>query len=82
MSTKLAFLATLLSTAIFAQRYSLGPDSQRHDGVPHGTATKFTWVSRGGMYPGVERDYWVYVPAQYNASKPACLMVFQDGAGS
>jgi enterochelin esterase-like enzyme len=27
------------------------------------------------------RDYWVYVPAQYDAARPACLMVFQDGAG-
>ena len=32
------------------------------------------------MYPGTLRDYWVYVPAQYDQSKPACLMVFQmDG---
>ena len=26
-------------------------------------------------------NYWVYVPAQYNESRPACLMVFQDGGG-
>ena len=26
-----------------------------------------------------KRDYWVYVPAQYNADRPACVMVFQDG---
>jgi len=25
------------------------------------------------------RDYWVYVPAQYDGSKPAAVMVFQDG---
>ncbi|HEY0455481.1 MAG TPA: alpha/beta hydrolase-fold protein, partial [Verrucomicrobiae bacterium] len=24
--------------------------------------------------------YWIYVPKQYDAAKPACLMVFQDGA--
>jgi len=24
---------------------------------------------------------WVYVPAQYAAAKPACVMVFQDGGG-
>ena len=27
------------------------------------------------------RDYWVYVPAQCKADKPACVMVFQDGGG-
>jgi enterochelin esterase family protein len=25
------------------------------------------------------RQYWVYVPARYDAAKPAALMVFQDG---
>ena len=25
------------------------------------------------------RDYWVYTPAQYDAAKPARVMVFQDG---
>jgi len=31
------------------------------------------------VYPGVERVYTLYVPAQYDASQDACLMVFQDG---
>jgi enterochelin esterase family protein len=26
-------------------------------------------------------DYWIYVPAQYDPSKPAALMVWQDGQG-
>ena len=25
------------------------------------------------------RDYFIYVPAQYDGTKPAALMVFQDG---
>jgi enterochelin esterase family protein len=25
------------------------------------------------------RKYWIYVPAQYDAAKPACVLVFQDG---
>ena len=33
------------------------------------------------VFPGTERDYWVYVPAQYDGSQPACVMVFQDGEG-
>jgi len=35
------------------------------------------WKSK--IYPGTERDYWVYVPKQYDAVKPACVMVVQDG---
>ncbi len=75
-------ISTCLIAASAAAQYTLGPDSQRHDGVPRGALTNFTWTSQGGLYPGITRDYWVYVPAQYNASKPACLMVFQDGAGA
>jgi gluconolactonase len=31
------------------------------------------------IYPGTWREYWVYVPAQLDRSKPAPVMVFQDG---
>lgn len=37
----------------------------------------FVWKSK--IYPGTERNYWIYVPKQYDATKPACLMVVQDG---
>ncbi|HEV2417745.1 MAG TPA: SMP-30/gluconolactonase/LRE family protein, partial [Terriglobia bacterium] len=57
----------------------LGPDSQRQPGVPVGTVTQYTWTSK--IFPGTVRDYWVYVPTEYNAQKPACVMVVQDGAG-
>lgn len=33
-----------------------------------------------GIYPGVERAYVLYVPAQYDGSVDAGLLVFQDGA--
>lgn len=59
--------------------YKLGPDSMRHEGVPRGTVTKAAWRSK--VFPDTVRDYWVYVPAQYDGSKPACAMVFQDGQG-
>lgn len=65
-----------------AQQYTLGLDSQRRDGVPRGSVEKFSWRSDGGAYPGIARDYWVYVPAQYSATKPACLLVVQDGASA
>src|SRR6266851_6390843 len=31
------------------------------------------------VYPGTWRDYWVYIPRQLDRSKPAPVMVFQDG---
>jgi enterochelin esterase-like enzyme len=57
--------------------YQLGPDSQRKEGVPKGSVTKYHHVS--AIYAEIHRDYWVYVPAQYDSSTPAALMVFQDG---
>ncbi len=60
-----------------AEEYPLGPDSQRQPGVPQGKVTKYTWTSK--IFPGTVRDYYVYVPAQYNPDKPACVMVFEDG---
>ncbi|HEV2351983.1 MAG TPA: SMP-30/gluconolactonase/LRE family protein [Terriglobia bacterium] len=60
-----------------ADEYTLGPDSQRHPGVPRGAVTHYAWTSK--IFPGTVRDYWVYVPAQYSKTKPACVMVFQDG---
>ncbi len=74
-------LALLLMAAFAAaDDYTLGPDSQPHPGVPKGKVTRFTF-DRSKLYPGTTRGYWVYVPAQYDASKPACLMVFLDGGG-
>jgi enterochelin esterase-like enzyme len=64
-------------TARGADDYKLGPDSERHDGVPEGKVTQGHWTSK--VFAGTERDYWVYVPKQYDDSKAACVMVFQDG---
>src|SRR5581483_275603 len=46
--------------------------------IPHGTVTKYSWTD-SKIFPGTQRDYWVYVPAEYNEREPACVMVFQDG---
>lgn len=59
--------------------FTLGPDSQRQPDVPRGAITKHEW--RSTIFPGTVRDYWVYVPAQYTAERPANVMVFQDGGG-
>jgi enterochelin esterase family protein len=63
-----------------ADDYKLGPDSMVQEGVPQGTVTKRSWTSEK-IYPGTVRDYWVYVPKQYDGSQPASVMVFQDGGG-
>jgi enterochelin esterase family protein len=60
------------------EEYKLGPDSTRQEGVPKGTVTKHEWTD-SKVYPGTVRDYWIYVPQQYDRAKPACVMVFQDG---
>ena len=62
-----------------AEPYSLGPDSLPQRGVPSGEVIQQRWVSNH-IYPGTARDYWLYIPQQYNPARPACLMVFQDGA--
>src|ERR1035438_5775333 len=77
---RMKLLAILIPTLLCAQPYSLGPDSQRRPDVPRGKVTQHTWAD-SKIFPGTTRDYWVYVPAQYDASKPACLIVFQDGGG-
>jgi enterochelin esterase-like enzyme len=72
-------LLSATSLVLAIDDYKLGPDSQEHPDVPKGKVTKSTWKSE--IFPGTVRDYWVYVPAQYDAKKPACVMVFQDGKG-
>jgi enterochelin esterase family protein len=68
----------LVAPAFAADDYQLGPDSQVQDGVPKGKITEHNW-NESKIYPGTVRKYWVYVPTQYTADKPAALMVFQDG---
>ncbi|MEM8954829.1 MAG: SMP-30/gluconolactonase/LRE family protein [Verrucomicrobiota bacterium] len=80
-------LTLLLTTFASAQTsprqkesYPVHPDSIRQPGVPQGTVTKHQF-SNSEIFPGTERDYYVYVPAQYqpDSDKSPCLMVFQDG---
>ncbi len=75
------FSLLLLSAAMAlpAQDYTLGPDSQPQEGVPKGTVTKFV-LPPGKSYPGTPHNCAVYVPAQYDASKPTPFMIFLDGS--
>ncbi|CAN5449891.1 SMP-30/gluconolactonase/LRE family protein [soil metagenome] len=40
---------------------------------------KGPFTLKSDIYPGTEREYWLYVPKLYDASKPACTMIVQDG---
>ena len=92
MKRNVAFLLPIIAlatgTTAFAQPpqpginpdmfYHLGPDSLEQEGVPKAKINgPFTLPSQA--YPGTSHTYWVYVPAQYDASTPASLMIFNDG---
>lgn len=72
-------LPLFAAAAAPAESYPVPPDAIRQDGVPVGKVTKHEWNSK--IFPGTVRDYWVYVPAQYDGQTPAAVMVFQDGGG-
>ena len=73
-------LSLVLATGASGVEYVPGVDSLPQEGVPRGAVTKHTWdASR--IYPDATHEYWVYVPAQYTDTEPACVMVFQDGEG-
>ncbi len=63
------------------ERYVLGPDSKAKDGVPRGQVVPMS-PFHSTIYADAARQWWLYVPAQYDPAKPACVMVFQDGGSS
>jgi enterochelin esterase-like enzyme len=80
--TMLTLALLFLGRTLFAQGndnfYKLGPDSQEQEGVPHGKIVG-PMTLPCNVYPGTAHTYWVYVPAQYDPSKPASLIIFNDG---
>jgi len=75
MKTLIAALALSLARQ---EPYTHPPESERQEGVPQGKVTHYEWKSEK-VYPGTIREYWTYVPAQYDGKTPAAVMVFQDG---
>jgi len=59
-------------------QYALGPDSLPQEGVPKGRLEGPT-VFKSKIIGNTTRQYWVYVPAQYDPARPANVLVFQDG---
>ena len=58
---------------------SFGPLAYLQPGVPTGTLSEKI-IHTSKIYDGMKSEYWIYVPAQYDAKTPAALMVFQDGS--
>ncbi len=77
----LACLTLSLSLSAFAadEDYKPGTDAMPKDGVPKGKLSQREWTSE--IFPGTVRDYWVYVPAQYDGKTPAAVLICQDGGG-
>jgi len=61
-----------------ADEYPPNPDSLPQAGVPKGAVTHHTFA-QSRIFPGTTRDYWIYIPAQYNPAEPACVYINQDG---
>jgi enterochelin esterase family protein len=59
---------------------AFGPLSYLEEGVPSGKLSEKI-IHTSKIYDGMKSEYWIYVPAEYDAKTPAALMVFQDGGG-
>ena len=64
-----------LTSAFFALG---GSPALRAADVPQGEVKQYTF-EQSQIFPGTVRDYWIYVPRQYDPAKPACVYVNQDG---
>lgn len=46
--------------------------------TPKGEVIQYTF-DQSKIFPGTFRDYWIYIPKQYDPAQPACVYVNQDG---
>ncbi|MDB4927232.1 SMP-30/gluconolactonase/LRE family protein [Mucilaginibacter sp.] len=60
------------------EKYPVDSASVIHAGVPKGELVQLKF-NDSKIYPGTTRNVTIYVPAQYDGKKPACLYVNQDG---
>jgi len=70
----------LLSSLLLLGRTTVihADDTPPESTAPKGEVSKYTF-DQSKIFPGTVRDYWIYVPKQYDPAKPACLHVNQDG---
>lgn len=63
------------------EAYLPNPDMVRRPGVPQGTLTS-RGEFRSAVFAGTAREWWVYVPKQYDGKSPANIMFWCDGQWS
>ena len=71
MRVSASVLAALLSVPLAASAaddYTLGPDSMPREGVAKGRI-EGPLVFKSRIFGNTVRQYWVYVPAQYDAEE-------------
>ena len=74
----LLLVALLLCAATAPSLAAEAPTPAAAAAAPKGEVTKYTFTE-SKIFPGTVRDYWVYVPRQYDPARPACVHVNQDG---
>lgn len=79
LSLLAAMLSAVTASAI-EDEYPVPPEGEVKDGVPRGKV-EGPFQFHSTIFAGTVREYWVYVPAQYDPAKPPCLMIVQDGLG-
>lgn len=82
MRPLLSFMVAALCLAgVFAANVSTvtpAPAPAPADAIPRGKILgPLTWHNQA--YPSTLRHYWLYVPSQYKSTRPAALIVVQDG---
>lgn len=79
-----AVIAAFFVASSFAQveidpgPWGLTEDHMPQEGAPRGEL-KGPFEFHSKIIPDTVRRYWIFVPAQYDASSPASVLVFQDG---
>ncbi len=85
MKISLFLFLLFLSISVFAQEplqirtdVELTEDHFPQDGVPKGEL-KGPFEFHSKIIEGTVRQYWLFIPAQYDGSEPASVLIFQDG---
>ena len=82
MKRIVTFLLFLFIGKAFGQNmpenYPTDPASVEKTGVPKGEIIKFN-LENSKIFPGTTREVSIYIPAQYDGKKPACVYINQDG---
>ena len=69
---------SIVVLTVAAASAAIQAGSAAQSAAPTGDVIKGEFA-QSKIYPGTWREYWVYIPKQLDRSKPAPVMVFQDG---